>query len=90
MPCERSSAPAVFQCLINDVLQDMLGKLTIAYLDDILIYSPDQAAHVLQVKNVFSRVLKYLLYIKGEKCKVHVHMVAFLGYIIRPEGLLRG
>lgn len=68
----------------------MLGKLTIAYLDDILIYSPDQAAHVLQVKNVFSRVLKYLLYIKGEKCKVHVHMVAFLGYIIRPEGLLRG
>lgn len=32
-----SSVPAVFQCLISDVLWDMLGKFVIAYIDNILI-----------------------------------------------------
>lgn len=31
---------SVFQNLMNDVLMDMLGKLVIAYISGILIYSP--------------------------------------------------
>lgn len=35
---KQCEAPSVFQCLINDVLGDMLGQFIIAYIDDILIF----------------------------------------------------
>lgn len=48
--CPPTPPPSVFQCLINDVLQDMLGKFVIAYVDDILIYSPSLKTHVKHVR----------------------------------------
>lgn len=47
-----SCAPAVFQCLINYVLWDMLGKYIIAYIDDILIYSLSKEEHVTHMRRV--------------------------------------
>lgn len=40
MPYGLSCTPSVFQCFINNVLRDMLEKFMIAYINDILIYSP--------------------------------------------------
>ncbi|KAK3560250.1 hypothetical protein QTP86_004006 [Hemibagrus guttatus] len=39
MPFGLTNAPVVFQSLINEVFQDILGKWVIAYIDDILVYS---------------------------------------------------
>ncbi len=36
---------AVFQALINDVLQDMLNQFVFVYLDDILIFSGSLEEH---------------------------------------------
>lgn len=55
MPYGLSS---VFQCLINNILEDMLGKFIIAYINDILIDSPDKTAYVQHVKKVLSRLLE--------------------------------
>lgn len=57
IPYGLSCAPSVFQYLINDVLKDMLGKFIIAYIDDILIYSPSLDSHVHHVKQVLSSLL---------------------------------
>lgn len=38
MPFGLTSAPAVFQSLVNDVLRDLLNKTVFVYLDDILIF----------------------------------------------------
>lgn len=56
MPYGLSGAPGVFQCLINDILHECLGKYVIVYTDDILIYSSNIQVHVSQV----SRVLELL------------------------------
>ena len=45
MPFGLSIAPSVFQAFINDVLRDKIGKYTIAYRDDIVIYPPDFKTH---------------------------------------------
>ncbi|KAK3520993.1 hypothetical protein QTP86_002390 [Hemibagrus guttatus] len=37
MPFGLTNTPAVFQALINEVFQDLLGKGVIAYIDDILV-----------------------------------------------------
>lgn len=44
----------------------------IAYIDNILIYSPTQEEHIAHVKKVLSWLHKNLLYIKAEKCEFHV------------------
>lgn len=81
-----SSAPSVFQCLINDVLRDMLGQFVIAYINDILVYSPTYKTHVNHVHQVLKKLLDHQLYIKGEKCEFH-QCILFLGYVISPEGV---
>lgn len=52
MPFGLTNAPAVFQALDKDVLRDMLNHFVFVYLDDILIFSPDEITHVQYVKQV--------------------------------------
>lgn len=40
MPYGLANTPSVFQAFFNDVLRDMLGRYMIAFIDDILVYSP--------------------------------------------------
>jgi hypothetical protein len=45
MPFGLTTSPAVFQHLINDIFREYLDQFMVAYLDDILIYSPDLHTH---------------------------------------------
>lgn len=38
MPFGLTNAPAIFQALVNDILQDMLNSFVFVYLDDIWIF----------------------------------------------------
>ena len=82
MPFGLTNAPAVFQALVNDVLRDMLNVSVFVYLDDILIFSPDEVTHQKHVRQVLQSLLTNHLYVKAEKCEFHVSSVSFLGYIV--------
>lgn len=69
MPFGLTNAPAVFQTLVNDVLQDMLNSYVFVYLDDILIFSKSHDEHVHHVRAVLRHLLGNLLYVKAEKCE---------------------
>lgn len=79
------SATSIFQCLINYVLHEFIGKCVVAYIDDILIYSASKSEH--RYCQVLKKLWENHLYVKGEKCEFHVNKVAFLGYIINAEGV---
>ncbi|KAK3548098.1 hypothetical protein QTP70_004725 [Hemibagrus guttatus] len=87
MPFGLTNAPAVFQSLINEVFQDILGKWVIAYIDDILVYSTSLEEHVRHVRAVLSRLQQNHLYIKPEKCEFHRTTITFLGYVISRQGV---
>lgn len=59
------------QCLINDMLRDMLSHYVIAYIDNILTYFLDEENHVKHVKAVPGRLLDNHLYVKAEKCEFY-------------------
>lgn len=79
--------PAVFQALMNDVLRDMLHKFFFVYIGDILIFSETVEIHVQHVRLVLQSLWENRLFVKAEKCKFHVTMVQFLGFIIKQGQL---
>lgn len=76
------NVPAVFQALVNDVLQDLLNRFVFIYLDDILFFSRSAQEHVLHVRQVLQRLLENQLLVKAEKCEFHRSAISFLGYAI--------
>lgn len=82
MPFRLTSAPAVFQALVNDVLRDFLNGSVFVYLDDILVFSCNLEEHKMHVLQVLQRFLENKLFVKAEKCEFHISSVSFLGYVI--------
>ena len=82
MPFGLTSAPAVFQAMINRILRDFLNHFVYIYLDDILIYSPDSASNVSHVSKVLQTLLKNQLYVKSKKSGFHANTVSFLGFLV--------
>ncbi|KAL0151774.1 hypothetical protein M9458_052925, partial [Cirrhinus mrigala] len=87
IPFGLANSPSFFQAFVNEVFRDMLNRWVIVYIDDILIYSRSYAEHIQHVRAVLQRLIKHQLYTKEEKCEFHQEKIAFLGYIISPEGV---
>ncbi|QRW23994.1 Retrotransposable element Tf2 protein [Rhizoctonia solani] len=81
-----TNAPASFQHFMNDLFKDMLDVCVIIYLDDILIYSKDDATHTQHVHKVLRRLMENQLFCKASKCTFHVTSVEYLGIIVLDKG----
>lgn len=66
MPFGLSNAPAVFQELMSVVLQGF-GDFAIAYLDDILVFSPTLEDHLKHLNTIFGGLQKHDLRLKLKK-----------------------
>ncbi|KAI2648707.1 Transposon Tf2-6 polyprotein [Labeo rohita] len=87
MPFGLANSPSFFQAFVNEIFRDMLHRWVIIYIDDILIYSNSYQEHIQHVRAVLQRLIQHQLYAKEEKCEFHQEKIAFLGYIISPEGI---
>ncbi|QRW25677.1 Retrotransposable element Tf2 protein [Rhizoctonia solani] len=81
-----TNAPAAFQHFMNKLFKDLLDKCVIIYLDDILIYSKDDAAHAKHVHKVLCWLMDNQLFCKASKCAFHVTSVEYLGIIVSDKG----
>ncbi|KAL0148816.1 hypothetical protein M9458_055825, partial [Cirrhinus mrigala] len=82
-----SISPSVFQTFMNEVFREFLHRFVVVYIDDILIYSRNQAEHRQHVQQVLQKLREHSLYLKLEKCEFHQPSVQFLGYNISAEGV---
>ena len=46
MPFGLTNAPTVFMDLMNRVLHEYLDRFIIVFIDDILVYSPNEEEHI--------------------------------------------
>ncbi|QRW20758.1 Retrotransposable element Tf2 protein [Rhizoctonia solani] len=81
-----TNAPAAFQHFMNKLFKDLLDVCVIIYLDDILIYSKDDASHTQHVHEVLKQLMENQLFCKASKCTFHVTSVEYLGIIVSDKG----
>ncbi|QRV77353.1 Retrotransposable element Tf2 protein [Ceratobasidium sp. AG-Ba] len=87
MPFGLTNTPATFQHFMNDIFRNILDVYVIIYLDDILVFSKDEANHEKHVREVLSRLQKHNLYCNLAKCFFSVKEIDYLGLIVSPEGI---
>src|SRR5262245_55162517 len=87
MPFGLKQAPGWFQLLMNHVLQPVLSKICVVYLDDIIIFSKTFEQHKKDVETVFKLLKGAILQLKIKKCKFFQRQIPFLGYIISGDGI---
>lgn len=87
MPFGLTNAPATCQKYVNEVLAEYLDLFCVCYLDDILIYSPDQESHNQHVRKVLTKLALAGLFVKGEKCEFDTTTTTFVGFVLTPDSL---
>ena len=85
LPFGVSSAPGIFQRVIESIIQGIPG--VVAYIDDILITGPTEREHLAALEEVLSRLKNAGLRARKEKCQFMVPSVTYLGYKISSEGI---
>ena len=68
MPFGLTNAPAVFMCLMNNIMHKYLDKFVVMFIDDILIYSKTEEEHKEHVKIVLQELREHQLFAKFSKC----------------------
>src|SRR5260221_11468004 len=80
------NSPAMFQTMMNDILQDFIHNgEAICYMDDILVYSCTLSNHQRIVHQVLTTLCKQSLFLKPEKCKFEQKEVEYLGLVISKD-----
>ena len=86
VPFGLAQAPAYFQALISKVLNG-LHAFTMAYLDDIIIFSRNEVEHLEHLKIIFQGLKEARLKLKQSKCDFIKKHIQYLGHLISPEGI---
>ena len=84
-PFGLSQAPAYFQLLIDKVLIGC-SKFVMGYLDDIIIFSNNEIEHLRHIEEIFTRLERFGLKMKREKCDFFKKHIQYLGHLIAEDG----
>ena len=82
-----TNAPAAFMDLMNRVFKKYLDKFVIVFIDDILIYSKNEADHENHLRITLEILRKEKLYAKFSKCEFWLKEVQFLGHVVNRHGV---
>jgi transposase InsO family protein len=87
VPFGLTNAPAAFSNMMLKVLDTVLDKWVVVYLDDILIYSKTKTEHLQHIRSVLKLLRQHGLYAKLSKCSFMQEETEFLGHVISKDGL---
>jgi hypothetical protein len=83
-----TNAPAYFMYLMNSVFMPELEKFVVVFIDDILVYSKNEAEHAKHLHTVLQRLREHRLYVKLSKCDFWLKEIKFLGHTISERGIV--
>ena len=87
MPFGLCNAPATFERLMETVLGDIQWTKVLVYLDDIVAFGKTFEEAYKNLEDVFLRMRRAHLTLKGSKCALFRHKVEYLGHIVSRDGV---
>lgn len=87
LPFGLTTAPSVFQRIIDRVIGADLEPYVFTYLDDIIIITPTFEKHLEILKEVFERISNAGFKLNRNKCEFCKPEMKYLGYVINKCGL---
>lgn len=87
MPQGLRNAPAIQQCRVTQALREFIGRFCHIYLDDIIIWSKDEAEHAHHVELILEALQKARLFCNPKKCQFFQLEIDFLGHHISRCGV---
>ena len=87
MPFGLKNAPSTFQRVMDNVLQDLQGKICLCYMDDIIIFSTSLQEHMQSLSKVFERLRRSNLKVQLDKSEFLHKEIGFLGHIVSNDGV---
>jgi len=87
LPFGLATAPSTFQRTMNVILSPVLGRHTLAYLDDIVIYSSSFDLHLKHLGETLGLLSKAGLKLNLSKCNFAKNKIRFLGFEVSGEGV---
>lgn len=87
MPFGLKNAPSTFQRVMDNVLQDLQGKVCLCYMDDIIIFSTSLQEHMESLGKVFTKLKEANLKIQIDKSEFLHKEISFLGHLVTSEGV---
>ena len=85
MPFGLTGAPSSFQRLMDKLFRDLPYVTT--YIDDVLVHSSSEKLHAQHLKEVFHRLKKAGLTLRGKKCHIGMTEVPYLGHVFSAAGI---
>ncbi len=77
----------MFSRLMDKVLDGLIGKKCLVYLDDIIIFGSSFVETLENLKLVMARLREHNLLAKAWKCELFEMSIAFLGHIVSEKGI---
>ena len=78
---------ATYQCLINMMFKELIGKTMKVYMDDMLVKSKTATDHVTDLSDTFTVLRRYRMKLNPLKCMFRVASRKFLGFMVNHRGI---
>ena len=87
MPFGLKNAGATYQRLVNKMFSKQIGRNMEVYVDDMLIKSKEELAHLNDLKEMFATLKQYQMRLNLSKCVFGVASGKFLGFVVSLRGI---
>ena len=82
MPFGLKNARATYQRLVNKMFSKQIGRNMEVYVDDMLVKSKEELAHLDDLKEMFVTLKQYQMKLNPSKCVFGVASRKFLGFMV--------
>ena len=87
MPFGLKNSGFTYQLAMSKLLMDVLGKCSLCYIDDVVIFSPNFDQHLLDLQKVFSLIKQGGVKLAFKKCKFAANSIKYLGFMVDGYGI---